>query len=133
MKEVLRDKLENFSNALGKLEEAVKESGYSLCLDGTIKRFEFTFEMSWKAMKKFLLYEGIECASVRDCVKKAYQTGYIKDEEIWLNILKDRNSSSHIYDENAAENIYKRIRQIHCAEFKNLKDKFKEKLQGIEK
>ncbi len=133
MKEVLRDKLENFSNALGKLEEAVKESGYPLCLDGTIKRFEFTFEMSWKAMKKILLYEGFDCASARACVKKAFQTGLITDEETWLDILKDRNVYSHIYDEKEAENIYRKIKQIYCAEFKKLKDKFKEKLQEIEK
>ncbi|HCJ67672.1 MAG TPA: nucleotidyltransferase, partial [Elusimicrobia bacterium] len=97
MKEVLHDKLSNFSNALRKLEEALKETGYSLSLDGTIKRFEFTFEMSWKVLKKFLLYEGTECTSVRDCIKKAYQTGFIREESAWLNILEDRNATAHIY------------------------------------
>lgn len=57
MKEILRDKLDNFSKSLDRLEEAFEEEGYTLTLDGTIKRFEFTFEMAWKALKKFLLYE----------------------------------------------------------------------------
>ena len=109
MKEVLNDKLNNFSNALKKLEEALMENGYSLCLDGTIKRFEFTFEMSWKVLKKFLFYEGSKCASVRDCIKKAYQSQFIKEEAIWLNVLNDRNTATHIYDEKEAEKIYKRI------------------------
>lgn len=132
MKEVLSDKLDNFSNALKKLEEAFAEKGYSLCLDGTIKRFEFSFEMAWKALKKFLLYEGIECASVRDCIKKAYQLGFIKEEDRWLNILKDRNSASHIYDEKEAEEIYQRIKNVYFAEFKKLKEKLIEKINTIE-
>ena len=132
MKEVLSDKLDNFSSALKKLEEALAESGYSLCLDGTIKRFEFTFEMAWKALRKFLLYEGTECSSARDCIKKAYQTEFIKEEDIWLNILKDRNLTSHIYDEEEAGNIYKRIKNAYFLEFKKLKEKLAEKIKTIE-
>lgn len=132
MKEVLSDKVDNFSTALKKLEEAFAESGYSLCLDGTIKRFEFTFEMAWKALRKFLLYEGAECTSVRDCIKKAYQSGFIKEEDRWLNILKDRNVTSHIYDEKEAEDIYQRIKDVYFAEFKKLKDRLIEKMETIQ-
>lgn len=132
MKEILSDKLDNFSNALKKLEEAFAQEGNSLCLDGTIKRFEFSFEMAWKALKKFLLYEGTECLSARDCIKKAYQLEFIKEEDIWLNILKDRNSTSHIYDEKEAEEIYQRIKNVYFAEFKKLKEKLTEKIKTIE-
>ncbi len=132
MKEVLHDKLSNFSNALRKLEEALKETGYSLSLDGTIKRFEFTFEMSWKVLKKFLLYEGTECTSVRDCIKKAYQTGFIREESAWLNILEDRNANAHIYYEKEAEKIYQKIKDLYFTEFKKLEITLKEKLGSIE-
>ena len=132
MKEILSDKLDNFSNALKKLEEAFAEEGHSLCLDGTIKRFEFSFEMAWKALKKFLLYEGTECLSARDCIKKAYQLEFIKEEEIWLNILKDKNSTSHIYNEKEAEEIYQRIKNVYFAEFKKLEEKLMEKVRSIE-
>ncbi len=132
MKEVLSDKLDNFSNALKRLEGVFAEEGYSLCVDGTIKRFEFTFEMAWKALKKFLLYEGIECVSVRDCVKKAYQARFIKEEEIWLNMLEDRSTSSHIYDEKEAMGIYQRIRDVYFTEFKKLKEKLIEKMNAAE-
>ena len=132
MKDVLSDKLNNFSKALIRLEEALNEVGYSLTLDGTIKRFEFTFEMAWKALKKFLLYNGIECTPVRDCIKKAYQSGFIVKEEAWLNMLKDRNLSSHIYDESEAEDIYKRIKEIYFEEFKSLEEGLIEKLKAAE-
>lgn len=51
MKEVLRDKLDNFSRAVARLEEALKAQGHALSLDGTVQRFEFTFEMAWKALR----------------------------------------------------------------------------------
>ncbi|MCK5583897.1 MAG: nucleotidyltransferase substrate binding protein, partial [Elusimicrobiales bacterium] len=102
MNEMLNDKLANFSKALLRLKEGLLESGYALFVDGTLQRFEFTFETSWKAMKKFLLVEGFDCVSPRDCLKKAFQSGYIKNEKIWLDMIKDRNLSSHIYDEKDA-------------------------------
>jgi len=132
MREVLSDKLDNFSNALKKLEQAFAEEGHSLCLDGTIKRFEFSFEMAWKVLKKFLLYEGTECISARDCIKKAYQLGFIKEEGNWLNILKDRNSTSHIYDEKEAKDVYQRIKNVYFAEFKKLEEKLLEKIKTVE-
>jgi len=131
MKEILSDKLDNFSNALKKLEEAFAQEGSPLCLDGTIKRFEFSFEMAWKALKKFLLYEGTECLSARDCIKKAYQLEFIKKEDTWLNILKDRNSTSHIYDEKEAEEIYQRIKNAYFVEFKKLEEKLVEKIKTV--
>jgi len=127
MKRILEDKLKNLSNAIKKLEKAVKEEGYELTLDGTIKRFEFTFEMSWKALKKFLLYEGFDCNTVRECIKKTFQAGFIDNEEVWLNMLEDRNKSSYIYDEEEANKIYKRIKEFYLNEFKKLEEKLKSK------
>ena len=58
MNEMLADKLSNFSKALARLDEALREKGYVLSQDGAIQRFEFTFETCWKALRKFLLIEG---------------------------------------------------------------------------
>lgn len=131
MKEVLQDKFENFSNALKRLKEALKEKGSSLCIDGTIQRFEFTFEMVWKALKKFLYYDGIDTKTVRECIKKAYQTDYIDNEEVWISMLEDRNLTSHIYNENQAKIIYDRIISQYIKEFELLENKLKEKLKNV--
>ena len=131
MNEMLNDKLANFSKALLRLKEGLLESGYALSLDGTLQRFEFTFETSWKAMKKFLLVEGFDCASPRDCLKKAFQSGYIKNEKIWLDMIKDRNLSSHIYDEKDAKAIYDRVKQNYKSEFEKLEVFLKEKIKTL--
>ena len=131
MNEMLNDKLANFSKALLRLKEGLLESGYALSVDGTFQRFEFTFETSWKAMKKFLLVEGFDCASPRDCLKKAFQSGYIKNEKIWLDMIKDRNLSSHIYDEKDAKAIYDRVKQNYKSEFEKLEVFLKEKIKTL--
>lgn len=131
MKEVLQDKLENFSKALLRLKEALKEKKSLLAIDGTIQRFEFTFEMAWKALKKFLYYDGIETKTVRETIKKAYQTDYIDNEEVWLSMLEDRNLTSHIYSEDQAKTIYERIESNYVKELEILENKLKEKIKNI--
>jgi nucleotidyltransferase substrate binding protein (TIGR01987 family) len=48
-------RLEQFDRALARLNEAlaVPETA-PLAIDGTIQRFEFTFELCWKAMQAML-------------------------------------------------------------------------------
>ncbi len=128
MNEMLDDKLGNFSKSLIKLEKALKETGYALSIDGTLQRFEFTFEMAWKALKKFLLIEGYDCFSPRDCIKKAYQSGYIENEKEWLDMMKDRNLTSHLYDEKLAGDIYKRVKNIYVFNFEKLENFLKNRI-----
>lgn len=69
---------------------------------------------------------------MRDCIKKAYQAGFIVNEKAWIAYLKDRNLSSHIYDEAEAENIYKKIKETYFAEFKSQEENLEEKLKTVE-
>ena len=89
--------------------------------DGTIQRFEFTFELLWKALKAILQYKGIECNSPRDCIKKAFLYGVIDDDEILLDMLEDRNLSSHTYDEATAREIFGRIKNFYLKTLEELK------------
>lgn len=118
----LRYALKRYSDAVERLKEAINERESSLSIDGTIQRFEFTFELAWKMLQKVLRYEGLDCNSPRDCLRKAYSSGIISDEELWLNMLDDRNITSHIYDEAHAKKIYDRIRDRYTEELKALKE-----------
>lgn len=103
--------LANFTQALTRLQEALSETASNpLAVDATIQRFEFTFELAWKSMKHTLLHqEGIEAASPRQALQKAYALAWISDEALWLNMLHDRNLSSHTYRASLAQEIYQRI------------------------
>ena len=81
-----------------------------LVIDGTIQRFEFTLELTWKTLKRQLEAEGIKAATPRETLKQACQAGWLDDEDAWLQMLRDRDGTSHIYDEAAARRIYDSIR-----------------------
>ncbi len=103
--EIAQSKL---SDALEQLEEAIKDpiDSHHLAIDGTIQRFEFTFEFLWKWLKLIISGKGIEVNFPKDVLKKAYKTKMIEDESIWLQMLNDRNLTSHTYNSDLAISIY---------------------------
>jgi len=105
----LSDKVEKVSYALSRLKESLSKEDNPFYVDTTLKRFELTFDMAWKAMQKALYAEGLECYSPRDCLKKGFQSATIDNEEIWLTMLRDRNRSTHIYNEADANSICRNI------------------------
>ena len=108
----LGQSFENLDRVLSRLEEALKEDyPTSLMVDGTIQRFKFTIELYWKTLKRLLLSEGIDAKTPRETLKEAFQAGWLEDEKAWLQMLKDRNETSHVYDEEMALKILANIKQ----------------------
>lgn len=121
--------ISNFEKALNKLKEGITIARDELDKDGIIQRFEFCFELFWKTLKNFLKFSGIECDSPRSSIKEAFKTGIVEDDEIFLDMLEDRNLSSHIYDDKISQEIFERIKNVYINSFektlKNLKEKMK--------
>ncbi|NOY39913.1 MAG: nucleotidyltransferase [Nitrospirae bacterium] len=113
MIEEVKYSLEKLKKAFKRLDEAVKEASDELDRDGVIQRFEFTFEVFWKTIKILLEYEGYRCAGPRSCLKEAARRGFLQEAEVALDMLEDRNRSSHIYDEAMAEEIFNRIKEVY--------------------
>ncbi len=118
-------KIDNFERALKRLKEAVERAEDDLDKDGVIQRFEFTVELLWKALRSILAYHGIDCYSPRSCIKESFKSRLIDDDEIILDILEDRNRSSHIYSEKTSEEIFERIKRVYLNYMMNLKLKEK--------
>lgn len=78
-------------------------------IDATIQRFEFTIELFWKLLKHILEEKGVEVQYPKDVLRAAYAGKLIDQEDVWLNMLKDRNLTSHTYNEELADVIFKRI------------------------
>ena len=113
----------DYSNAVKRLGEALKLSVKkgSITVDGTIQRYEFTFELACKMLKCVLEYNGIQAATPRMVVKEAFKAGFITGGEEWIDMLEDRNKTSHIYDEKQAMEIYKKIKKQHFRQFELLR------------
>ncbi len=102
--------LNKFEKAFTRLEAAVEKVVDDLDRDGAIQRFEFTFELLWKTAKIFLEYEGFRCVSPRSCIKEGVRRGLLLEGEVLLDMMEDRNKTTHIYDEHTAEEIFERIK-----------------------
>lgn len=125
MKEEVRYVLSKFNDAFSRLKEGALQAKDDLGKDGVIQRFEFTFELLWKSLKVFLEYEGIECRTPRECLKSAFRIGIIEDEEAFLDMLEDRNKTSHIYDKEESEKIFQRIRNDYIPRIEKILDKLR--------
>jgi nucleotidyltransferase substrate binding protein (TIGR01987 family) len=105
-------KYENFCAALENMEEIYKyEEPYdNVVLTGLVGLYEICFEQAWKAMKELLEMHGYEegaTGSPKIILKTAYKSGMIKDEELWLKALQERNNVTHSYNRNIALEIVK--------------------------
>ncbi len=96
---------------MDRLAEALAEPVENpLAVDGTIQKFEFVIELFWKTLKHLLSDEGIETGTPREALQHAYMAGWLAHETPWLQMLRDRNETSHAYDETTARRIYHHVR-----------------------
>ncbi len=113
------------------LELAEKDPSNELLRDGVIQRFEFTFELSWKLLKRYLEIYGLERLDAytnKDFFRAGHEQAMIRDAEPWLEYLKMRNLAAHVYNEEIAREVYQTARDlVQDAAF--LLDKLKEKTQ----
>jgi nucleotidyltransferase substrate binding protein (TIGR01987 family) len=116
-KERFTERQAEVRNAIARLQEAVAQTETPILRDAVIQRFEFTFELTWKALQLYLEHGGLECGSPRATLKKAFAEALIQTPEeadVWLQMLDDRNLASHAYDEALAQRIYQHIVQNYA-------------------
>lgn len=128
-------KFDNFINSLGILKNAdvkrIEED--EIYRTGVIGQFNLTFELAWKALQAVLQLNGVAAAETgapREIVKLGYKYALVNDEPVWLDMLKDRNVSVHIYNEDVVLEIINRIINSYIPAFevfaKTMADKIKE-------
>ncbi len=102
-------------NALKTLQEVLVDNPTAIERDAAIQRFEYCFELAWKCLKDICLIEGFVVNSPREAIKKAFIINVVHDELTWLNMLDDRNRTSHTYLEIMAEEIYTALPNYYIA------------------
>ena len=100
-----QQRLQNFSRAFNLLREIVEAHDdlttlEAIVKEGTIQRFEYTFELAWKTLKDKMEADGLELERIspRYVFKTAYQSKYIDNIDGWLKMAGDRNLMSHTYN-----------------------------------
>lgn len=107
--EVSLDKLERANQ---RLKEALsRKLPNQLERDGIIQRFEFTVELAWKTIQAYLQKKGIDVGGPKNIWNDAFESGVIDNIKEWKALIKARNQTSHIYDEDTVEMIYKTAKE----------------------
>lgn len=130
-------KLDNFSNCLRVLKNADFELADSneIYRIGVIGQFNLTFELAWKALQAVLRLHGAEGAdtgSPREILQLGYKFGFINDSSVWLLMLKKRNLSVNIYNEEDVEEMIVLIRDSFITAFVDLEKVLEKKVEEVD-
>ena len=118
--ERLKQRAADFLKATTRLEEACAQPFSSFIRDSVIQRFEFCWELAWKALKLRLEQLGVEALNPRDAFREALSAGLIHDGNAWTEVQRKRNLTSHTYDETLADEVYAFILQEGLRRFQEL-------------
>jgi nucleotidyltransferase substrate binding protein (TIGR01987 family) len=108
----------SLEKATNSLEKAIKEyerTDSEYVRDSCIQRFEYTYELSWKTIKRFLEETvpnpaDIDLMSFQELIREANEKGLLlTDWETWKLYRMYRGTTSHAYDEDKANEIYNEI------------------------
>lgn len=130
-------KLDNFSNYLRVLKNADFELADSneIYRTGVIGQFNLTFELAWKALQAVLRLHGADGAdtgSPREILQLGYKFGFINDSSVWMLMLKKRNLSVNIYNEEDVEEMIVLIRDSFITAFVDLEKVLEKKVEEVD-
>ena len=120
----LKNRLYIFKQVFLKLKLALEKDPNldELFLDGTIQRFEFVYELSWKLMGNYLEYLGVEVYSPREIFGEAFKNGIIEDATEWIDLMENRNRIHHAYNDETAWDIYTKIKNNYVYLFEKFNE-----------
>ncbi|MCD6533366.1 MAG: nucleotidyltransferase substrate binding protein [Deltaproteobacteria bacterium] len=118
----------NLKRAFAQLQRGLAiEKPSDIEQQGIIQSFEFTFELAWKTLKDYLESQGVACNFPREVIKQSFHYEIIMHGDVWLDMLGKRNLLSHTYDEKAAQEAYRLIKDIYFSKIAALMSR----LQGV--
>jgi len=108
--------LTSLEKAIASLNEAVaeytKQSSNKFIRDAAIQRFEYTYELDHKMLKRYLSLtepsaEEIDQMSFPDMIRTSSERGLLLHGwDIWKDYRHARNATSHTYNEKKADEVY---------------------------
>lgn len=123
--EILKQKFATLQKALTTLKKSVSRHAESVTYpqerfeeyrDSLIQRFEYCTDLLWKVIKDYLAKkEGIQVASPKSVFRACYTIKLLTEEEAeaFLIMIDARNTTSHIYREEFADSLYKKIPEFY--------------------
>jgi len=100
------------SSFMSRLEEDQKQAVKA----GVIQNFEFTYELCWKFMRRWLEVNlgSVYVAGVtrRQLFRLSAEHRLLSDVDRWMEYHDARNETAHTYDESTAEDVFDTANQF---------------------
>jgi nucleotidyltransferase substrate binding protein (TIGR01987 family) len=117
--------LTSLENAIAQLEEALTYCNSDLAKNdlrlarhlraAAIQAFEFTYELSFKMLKRYLEETEANPAAIDDMkfkgvIRRGFELGLVSREaDEWELFRQDRGTTSHAYNEEKAQDVFEGI------------------------
>jgi len=124
----LTERLESATQTLITFKEILDQPFSLIVRDAAIQRFEFTLEACWKLAQLYLYQkEGLELNSPKAIARGFFQILFLDEKEtsLFIQMVDDRNLSTHTYNEELANTIFK-----HLPAYLKLLQKIVEKIRN---
>lgn len=131
--------LTSFEKALARLKKGIARAQAAPhdeeLRDSVIQRFEYTYELSWKMLKRQLESTSptpveIDTLGFKDLIREGAEQGFIANPEAWFEYRRQRNATSHAYDEKKAVQVYQTALRF-VADAQALLEKLKQRQSGV--
>ena len=109
-------------NAVSQLQQGLELSenmpDNELMRDGVIQRFEYTYELTWKMLKRYLedteaSRESVDSMSFQEIIRTSSERGLVMHGwDVWASYRKARGTTSHVYDAAKAQEVFEVIPQF---------------------
>lgn len=128
MSERIEQSYDMLEKACVKLTEYVEnDDGSEQHMLAIIHSFEYTFELWWKYLQRYMEDKvTLEQYGPNATIKNAFTYHIIENGQVWMDMLKDRNLTTHTYNINIAMEIKERVKTIYVFEF----NKFLKEMKG---
>ncbi len=96
------------------MAETATRPGDLLARDGCIQRFEYTYELCVKSIRRQLEEMSdspgeIDALGYKDMLRMAAERGLVRDAMPWFGFRELRNTTSHAYNPEKAAQVYSGI------------------------
>ncbi len=124
-----KQRFDNYAKAFAELSDiailAASRPLSRLEKQGAIQCFEYTHELAWNVLKDYLELQGhAGLIGSRDTTREAFRRGLVQDGDVWMAMIKSRNTTSHAYDQEIADGIYDQIMSVFFPAFRELHSSF---------
>jgi nucleotidyltransferase substrate binding protein (TIGR01987 family) len=78
-------------------------------------------------LKDYLDYQGITgIVGSRDACREAFKRGLVAEGDVWMDMIRARNLSSHTYNQSTAQALLDNVVRQFFPAFQHLQQKFSE-------